>query len=160
MIRLQDPDIIENSPKTLPIPHARSHIFQWKFYDYGVTWRLIASFPVKRLSNREKPTTSGSACAHPTLPREPLRSHVTFDDVTSGEKTPLGQILRYFRCACANPTLPREPRRGHVTFDDVTFGEKAPLGRILDNFWLRMRAPHPSKGAPSGSRDAWWRHIQ
>jgi hypothetical protein len=25
-----------------------------------------------------------SACSHPTLPREPIRGHVTFDDVTSG----------------------------------------------------------------------------
>ena len=41
--------------------------------------------------------TSGCACAHTTLPREPRRGHVTFDDVTSYEKTPLGRILRNFR---------------------------------------------------------------
>ena len=103
MIRLQDPNVIENAPRTLPIPHARSHIFQRKFYDYGVTLRFIASFPVKRLSNKEKSTTSGCACAHPTLPREPLRGYVTVDDVTSGEKAPLGQILRYFRLRMRAP---------------------------------------------------------
>ena len=30
------------------------------------------------------PPSSGCVCAHPTLPREPLRGRVTFDDVTSG----------------------------------------------------------------------------
>jgi hypothetical protein len=47
-----------------------------------------------------------------------------------------------------------------VTFDDVTSGEKAPLGRVLRNFRLRMRTTHPSKGTPSGSCEAWWRHFR
>ena len=58
---------------------------------YDTNW-----FPVKRLSNRKKSPTTGCACAHPTLPKEARRDRVTFDDVTSGEKTPLGQILRNF----------------------------------------------------------------
>ena len=43
---------------------------------------------------------------------ESLRGHVTFNDVTSGEKTELGRILCNFR----------------VTFDDVTSGSHATSG--------------------------------
>jgi len=82
--------------------------------------------------------TSGCACAHPILPREPQRGHVPFDDVTSGEKAPLWRILRHFRLRMRAPNLPREPQRGHVTFDDVTSGQKALLGWILCNFRLHM----------------------
>ena len=32
--------------------------------------------------------------------------------------------------------------------------------RIFRNFWLRMRAPHPSKGTPKGLGDVWWRHFR
>jgi len=61
---------------------------------------------------REAPT-SGYACAHPFHPSSgDLRSlRVTFHNVTSSQKVPLGRILRNFRCGCAHP---REPRRGHV----------------------------------------------
>ena len=38
------------------------------------------------ISNREKSPSSGCACAHLTLPREPLRGDVTFDDVFFSER--------------------------------------------------------------------------
>ena len=40
---------------------------------------------------------------HPTLPRESLWGHVTFDDVTSGLKAPLGRIVRKFRLHMHGP---------------------------------------------------------
>jgi len=43
------------------------------------------------------------------VPREALR--VTFDDVTSGEKVPIGRILRNFRLRMRAPHL-REPPLG------------------------------------------------
>jgi hypothetical protein len=73
MIRSYDPDVLESTPKALPIPHARSHIFQGKPYGcdvwsdiaqlpvaqartppfqrnpFGVTWRLMTSHPVAML---------------------------------------------------------------------------------------------------------------
>ena len=47
---------------------------------------------------------------------------------------------------CALPYFPGEALQ--VTFD-----------RIPRNFRLCMRASHPSKGIPSGSRAVWWRHF-
>jgi hypothetical protein len=56
----------------------------------GEVWSDIAQHPV--------------AHAHtPRLPREPRRGHVTFDDITSGEKAPLGRILRTFRLRMRTP---------------------------------------------------------
>ena len=73
------------------------------------------------------------------LPGESLR--VTFDDVISDEKAPLGQILRNFWLRMRTPFQGSPPGSLRVTFDDVTSGQKAPLGRILCNFRLRMHTP-------------------
>jgi hypothetical protein len=65
------------------------------------------------ISWTENCATSGCACAHSTLPREPRKGHVTFDDVVSGEKTPLGRILLTRRgslgCAHAQPEVAQYP---------------------------------------------------
>ena len=88
MIRLYDPDVLESTQMALAIVHACSHIFQRKPYGR----RLIGYC-----------TAFGSACVHTTLPREPLRGRVTFDDVTSGEKAPLWRILCNFRLRLREP---------------------------------------------------------
>ena len=54
-------------------------------------------------TNREKPPTSGCASTHPTLPRELRGGRVTFDDVTSGQKAPLGCIFPNFRLRMRTP---------------------------------------------------------
>ena len=65
----------------------------------------MTSFPIKR------PTRANIAqlpVAHVrTFPREPLWSHVTFDDVTSSEKAPLGVDIAYIPVVHAR-TLRRE----------------------------------------------------
>ena len=83
--------------------HARSHIYQGKFYgSHDVSLHHFRS----KDSNREKSLTFCCACALPTLPRELLRGHVTFDDVASGEKAPLRWILRNFRLRMRTCSLP------------------------------------------------------
>ena len=63
----------------LLVTHARTPPFQGN--PEGVGRRLMTSLPVK------KPHLGGycatCACAHPTLPSEPLGGHMTFDHVTS-----------------------------------------------------------------------------
>ena len=97
MIRLQDPNVIENSPRTLSIPHARSHVFQRKFCDYGVTWRFIASFRSKDSLIGRNPLLP-VAYAH-TTPFQGNLFGVTWRLMTSlpVKRHQIGQILRYFR---------------------------------------------------------------
>jgi hypothetical protein len=73
---------------------------------------------------------------------------------TSGEKTPLGRILRNSRLRMRTPFHTLRVTFGHygVTFHNVTSSQKARLGRILRNFRLCMRPP---KGTPKGSRGLW-----
>ena len=56
----------------------------------------MTSLPVKRSQYGGYCATSG--CAYPTLPREPRRGHVMFDDVTSGSHVGHAQwyILYYY----------------------------------------------------------------
>ena len=44
MIRLYDLDVLDRTSRTLPIPHARTHIFQGKSYGCDV-WSDIAQLP-------------------------------------------------------------------------------------------------------------------
>ena len=67
---------------------------------YG--WRLMTSLPVKRSHYGGYCAVSGCACAHLTQ-ENPFRGHVTFGhygvtfhNVTSGQKAPLGWKLRTF----------------------------------------------------------------
>ena len=68
---------------------------------------------------------------------------------TSGEKAPLGKIVRSFWLRMRTPfhTLRVTIGQYEVTIHNVTSGQKAQLGRILRNFRLRMRTP---KGIPKG----------
>ena len=78
----------------LPVAHERTPPFQWN--SFGVTWRLMTSLSVKRPTGADIAQLP-VAHAH-TLPREPLRGHVTFDDVTSGSHVGQAQwyILYYY----------------------------------------------------------------
>jgi hypothetical protein len=88
----------------------------------------VTSFPVKRPHLGEYCATSCCACTHPFHPLRvsfghyrvtfewifrnfqgnPLR--VTFDDVTSSEKAPQGQILRNFPLRMRTPSTPSGSR--------------------------------------------------
>ena len=79
---------------------------------------------------------------------------VTFHNVTSGQKSPLGRILRNFQLRMRTPFHTLRVTFGHygVTFHNVTSSQKSPLGRILRSSRLRMHTP---KETPKVSRDLW-----
>jgi hypothetical protein len=67
------------------------------------------------------------ACIHPREPPSGSRDfrllRVTFDDVTSGQKAPLGQVLPKFRLRMHTRSLPVRAASEHVTSGDVISGD-------------------------------------
>jgi hypothetical protein len=93
-----------------------------------------------------------------TFPREPLWSHVTFDDVTSSEKAPLGVDIAYIPVVHAR-TLRRETPSGSR---DVTSGSHVDHVQwyILYYYNSKKIAREPVTHAhaiTSGQARFWWR---
>jgi hypothetical protein len=65
-----------NASTVNPVNGSKRIISEW---NVSGIWAQLKRHFLSKDSNREKSTTSGCACTHHTLPREPLRGHVTFD---------------------------------------------------------------------------------
>ena len=80
---------------------------------------ILRNFRLRMRTSKGTPKGSGDLCS--------LR--VTFHNVTSGQKSPLGRYCATSGCTCADtkgaPKGSRDLRLLRVTFHNVTSGEKA-----------------------------------
>ena len=140
----------------LPVAHSRSHIFQGK--PYGVTWRLITSFPVKRLSNREKSLLPVAHARTPPFQENPF-------GVTCAHPSKENRFGVKWRLMTSHPVAMWVMRNGALCTCTITIVRKkaresvAHAQNILPVMWLPVTSfpagPLPVTSLPVAPPEMW-----